>query len=347
MSVVLAYMLACLIPTIQVLGEETEQIKDTLARLGIYLKPSCYELDIKPLIRVVFATFFGQSTSFVDMCVKKIPDPRSGAVRKVERYFTGPLDSKIAENMIKCNPNGPLVLHIVKLYPTLDRSRFDAYGRILSGKLEVGQKVRVLGEGYTVDDEEDMSIQEVTKIWVYESRYRFEVPSATAGNWVLVSGIDESIVKTATVVATRFPKEEDAYIFRPIHYPTISALKVAIEPLNPTELPKMLEGLRKINKSYPLVTTRVEESGEHILLGTGEMYLDCIMHDLRSMYAEIEIRISDPVVKFCETVVETSSLKCFAETPNRKYVLELSLLFSSIQNAGFPFLLTSLETKSQ
>ena len=31
-----------------------------------------------------------------------------------------------------------------------------------------------------------------------------------------------------------------------------------------------------------------------------------------------EIKVADPVVSFCETVVETSSLKCFAETPNKK-----------------------------
>lgn len=57
--------------------------------------------------------------------------------------------------------------------------------------------------------------------------------------------------------------------------------------MNPSELPKMLDGLRKVNKSYPLLTTRVEESGEHVVLGTGEMYLDCVMHDLRKMYSEI------------------------------------------------------------
>lgn len=111
--------------------------------------------------------------------------------------------------------------------------------------------------------------------------------------------------------------------------------------MNPSELPKMLDGLRKVNKSYPLLTTRVEESGEHVVLGTGEMYLDCVMHDLRKMYSEIgkllkqfttsyrlkissiffsflDIKVADPVVAFCETVVETSSLKCFAETPNKK-----------------------------
>lgn len=31
-----------------------------------------------------------------------------------------------------------------------------------------------------------------------------------------------------------------------------------------------------------------------------------------------DIKVADPVVTFCETVVETSSLKCFAETPNKK-----------------------------
>ena len=63
--------------------------------------------------------------------------------------------------------------------------------------------------------------------------------------------------------------------------------------------------------------------GEHVILGTGELYLDCIMHDLRKMYAEIDIKVADPSVAFCETVVETSTLKCFAETPNSKNKLTM------------------------
>ena len=74
----------------------------------------------------------------------------------------------------------------------------------------------------------------------------------------------------------------------------------------------------QVNKSYPLLSTRVEESGEHVILGTGELYLDSVMHDLRKVFAEIDIKVADPVVSFCETVVETSSIKCFAETPNKK-----------------------------
>lgn len=105
---------------------------------------------------------------------------------------------------------------------------------------------------------------------------------------------------------------------KPIRFNTHSVIKVACEPLLPSELPKMLDGIRKINKSYPLLTTKVEESGEHILIGTGELYMDSVIHDLRTMYSEIEIKISDPCVTLCETIIDTSNIKCYAETPNKK-----------------------------
>ncbi len=43
------------------------------------------------------------------------------------------------------------------------------------------------------------------------------------------------------------------------------------------------------------------------------MWEECVQ-----VFSEIDIKVADPVVSFCETVVETSSLKCFAETPNKK-----------------------------
>ena len=41
------------------------------------------------------------------------------------------------------------------------------------------------------------------------------------------------------------------------------------------------------------------------------------------MYSEIDIKVADPVVSFAETVVETSSLKSYAETPNKKNKLTM------------------------
>ena len=154
---------------------------------------------------------------------------------------------------------------------------------------------------------------------MHRSRYFIPTEEVPAGNLVLIGGVEASISKTATIASASF--DDGLYIFRPIKHITESVLKVAIEPIAPSELPKMLSGLRSINKSYPLVSTKVEESGEHVLIGTGELYLDCVMHDLRKLFSEIEIKVSDPVVKFCETILETSALKCYADTPNKRYVV--------------------------
>ena len=48
-----------------------------------------------------------------------------------------------------------------------------------------------------------------------------------------------------------------AQIFRPLKFNTTSVIKIAVEPVNPSELPKMLDGLRKVNKGYPSLTTKV------------------------------------------------------------------------------------------
>lgn len=61
----------------------------------------------------------------------------------------------------------------------------------------------------------------------------------------------------------------------------------------------------------------MEESGEYVLFATGELQLDCVMHDLTHVYSNIDIKVATPVVQFTETVQEKSSFLCFAETPNK------------------------------
>lgn len=300
------------------ISQSPEDLKATLAGLGITLKPSQYKTDAKVLLKLVCEQFFGPSTAFVDMVVQHAPSPVEAAQRHLERYYTGPLDSKIAESMKTCDQNGPLVIHVTKLFNTSDAKRFHSFGRVLSGIVRPGAEVRVLGEGYSLDDEEDMAMARTSDVWIAETRYNIPVDGVPAGNWVLLGDVDNSIVKSATIVDKRFEDDEDAYIFKPVTHFTESVLKVAVEPINPSELPKMLDGIRKINKSYPLISTKVEESGEHIILGTGELYMDCVLHDLRRLYADMEIKVSDPVTRFCETVVEQSHTRCYAITPNKK-----------------------------
>lgn len=306
------------------ISESPEDLRETLASLGITLKPSQLKTNADVLLKLVCGQFFGPAQGFVDMVVQHIPSPQGAATeRYLEKYYTGPSDTKTAESMISCNQDGPLVMHVTKLFNTVDGKRFNAFARVLSGTAKAGEQVRVLGEGYTLEDEEDMVTATIGDTWLNNSRYNIPVSGVPAGNWVLLSGIDNSIVKTATVLSMKLPDDEDAYIFKPIRHFFESVFKVAVEPINPSELPKMLDGLRRVNKSYPLVTTKVEESGEHIILGTGELYMDCVLHDLRRLYADMEVKVSDPVTRFCETVVETSAIKCYALTPNKKNKLTM------------------------
>ncbi|GKT91692.1 U5 small nuclear ribonucleoprotein component [Colletotrichum tofieldiae] len=300
------------------ISDSPEDLKVVLGSLGITLKPSQYKADAKVLLKLVCEQFFGPSTGFVDMIVRHIPSPDESAERYLEKYYTGPLDTKVAESMKSCNQDGPLVIHVTKLFSTADAKSFYSFGRVLSGTARPGMQVRVLGEGYSTDDDEDMAMATISDVFIGESRYNIPTDGVPAGNYVLLGGVDNSIVKTATLVPPKLEDDEDPYIFKPVTHFTESVLKVAVEPINPSELPKMLDGLRKIQKSYPLITTKVEESGEHIVLGTGELYMDCVLHDLRRLYADMEIKVSDPVTRFCETVVEQSATKCYAITPNKK-----------------------------
>lgn len=299
----------------QGIAEDPATIAMNLAQIGIRIKKSDYYADVQPLLKQIMKQFFGPPSALVDMMVRFFPSPRQAAAAKVEHLYTGPLNSPLANAMKACDASAPLMLYVTKLYHTPDCSSFYALGRIFSGTVKVGDRVQVLGEGYSAENEEDITIQEVSRVSIMEARYQIEISRAGPGNWVVLEGVDSSINKTATITHLT---TSGVHIMKPLTFDTQPVVKIAVEPLNPSELPKMFEGLRKISKSYPLAVTKVEQSGEHVIMGTGEVYLDSIMHDLRKLYSEIEIKVADPVVSFCETVSETSSIKCFAESANKK-----------------------------
>jgi len=319
------------------LGESEEDVNRLLRSLGVLLKKEDLRASARPLLRSAMSKFLSTAASgVVDMMVQHVATPRNAAKGKVLRGYSGPMDGPIVKDLMSCSPRGKLVIHVTKLYSTSDGSSFDALGRIYSGTVTPGQRVKVLGEGYVPDeDEEDCAIAPVEGVGIPRGRGQTEVTAATAGNWVLLKGMDSTIAKTATIVSldsdvesSGEPGEDEnsIHIFKPLRFPfcgSESVVKLALEPFQPAELPKMVEGLRRVSKSYPMVHTRVEESGEHVLFGTGELYLDCVLHDLRSVHADVEVKVADPTVAFRETVVETSSLKCFAEVRKRLPVMFL------------------------
>lgn len=67
----------------QVLSEETDDLKATLASLHIQLAPVMYKMDVRPLLKAVLDQFFGPAIGLVDMIVENIPSPVEATASKV------------------------------------------------------------------------------------------------------------------------------------------------------------------------------------------------------------------------------------------------------------------------
>jgi elongation factor 2 len=85
----------------------------------------------------------------------------------------------------------------------------------------------------------------------------------------------------------------------------------------------------------------IEESGEHIVAGAGELHLEICLKDLQEEYCGgMELRTTDPVVSFRETVAAESDQVCLSKSPNkhnRLYVKAAPLedgLADEIENGG-------------
>jgi len=94
-------------------------------------------------------------------------------------------------------------------------------------------------------------------------------------------------------------------------------VRIAVEPKNPSDLPKLVEGLKRLAKSDPMVQCIIEESGEHIVAGAGELHLEICLKDLEEDHAGIPLKKTDPVVSYRETVGAESDRVCLSKSPNK------------------------------
>ena len=93
-------------------------------------------------------------------------------------------------------------------------------------------------------------------------------------------------------------------------------VRVAVEPKNHADLPKLVEGLKRLAKSDPMVQCSIEESGEHVVAGAGELHLEICLKDLEEDHAQIPLKQSTPVVSYRETVSKKSMQSCLSKSPN-------------------------------
>jgi elongation factor 2 len=120
------------------------------------------------------------------------------------------------------------------------------------------------------------------------------------------------LLKSGTITTS-----EAAHNMKVMKFSVSPVVQIAVDVKSPNDLPKLVEGLKRLSKSDPCVQCFTSDSGEHIVAGAGELHLEICLKDLEADHAGVPIKTGDPVVQFRETVQAESSMVCLSKSPNK------------------------------
>lgn len=281
--------------------------------LGINLKTEERELEGKPLLKRVFQIWLNAADALLEMIVLRLPSPKVAQKYRASYLYEGPIDDECGTAIKNCDQDGPLMLFISKMIPTNDKGRFYAFGRVFSGVVKSGQKVRIMGPNYKPGSKQDLNIKNVQRTVLMMGGKTEQVSDVPCGNTVALVGVDQFLTKQGTISTS-----EVAHSIRVMRYSVSPVVRVAVEPCSAGDLPKLVEGIKRLSKSDPLVICSTEESGEHIIAGCGELHVEICLKDLEEEYAKCPLKKSDPVVSYKETVTnEEKTETMMGKSPNK------------------------------
>jgi elongation factor 2 len=276
------------------------------------LKHEELQLEGKPLMKAVMRNWLPAGEAMFQMIVIHLPSPVTAQKYRTEMLYEGPADDDAAVAMKNCDPNGPLMMYISKMVPTSDKGRFYAFGRVFAGKIATGMKARIMGPNFIPGKKEDLYEKTIQRTILMMAGKVEAIEDVPAGNICGLVGVDQFLVKTGTITTLK-----EAHNMKVMKFSVSPVVRVAVEPKNPADLPKLVEGLKRLSKSDPMVQCMIEESGEHIIAGAGELHLEICLKDLEEDHAQIPLKKSDPVVSYRETVSEESNQMCLSKSPNK------------------------------
>ncbi|XP_044044942.1 elongation factor-like GTPase 1 isoform X2 [Siniperca chuatsi] len=195
------------------------------------------------------------------------------------------------------------------------KETFIAFARVYSGVVKKRQRVFVLGpkydpaqglsmlpEGCTASDcvpeVPYLSCCSMERLYLLMGRELEELEEVPAGNVLGIGGLEEFILKSATLSTS-----PACLPFTPLNFEATPIVRVAIEPKHPSDMPKLVHGMRLLNQADPCAEVLIQETGEHVLVTAGEVHLQRCLDDLRERFAKIDISASKPIIPFRETVV--------------------------------------------
>jgi len=276
------------------------------------LKHEEKEMEGKPLMKCVMRNWLPAGEAMFQMIVIHLPSPVTAQKYRAEMLYEGPPDDVACVGIKNCDPDAPLMMYVSKMVPTSDKGRFYAFGRVFSGKIATGQKCRIMGPNFVPGKKEDLYEKSIQRTILMMGGRVEAIEDVPAGNICGLVGVDQFLVKTGTLTTFK-----DAHNMKVMKFSVSPVVRVAVEPKNPADLPKLVEGLKRLAKSDPMVQCIIEESGEHIIAGAGELHLEICLKDLEEDHAQIPLKKSDPVVSYRETVSEESNQMCLSKSPNK------------------------------
>jgi len=276
------------------------------------LKAEEKELEGKPLMKAVMRNWLPAGDAMFQMIVIHLPSPVTAQKYRAELLYEGPHDDAACIGIKNCDPDGPLMMYVSKMVPTSDKGRFYAFGRVFAGKVATGQKARIMGPNFVPGQKTDLYEKSIQRTILMMGGRVEAIEDVPAGNICGLVGVDQFLVKTGTISTLK-----EAHNMKQMKFSVSPVVRVAVEPKNPADLPKLVEGLKRLAKSDPMVQCMIEESGEHIIAGAGELHLEICLKDLEEDHACIPLKKSDPVVSYRETVSEESSIMCLSKSPNK------------------------------
>lgn len=123
-------------------------------------------------------------------------------------------------------------------------------------------------------------------------------------------------LQTATITDA---ENEDCFPMKPMKFSVSPVVRVAVTTKDPALLPKLVEGMKRLSRSDPMVQCLTdEETKQCIIAGAGELHLEICLKDLQDDFmGGAQLVVSDPVVPFRETVTEESVRVVMAKSPNK------------------------------
>jgi elongation factor 2 len=235
-------------------------------------------------------------TAILDMVVKHAPNPAESQNYRVPKIWKGNLVSEIGRAMLNCDENGPMVMCITQVKSVPDEGLVVA-GRVFSGKLKEGEPV------YLVNARQRGQIQ---KVQIYMSSFREPVGKIPAGNIAALTGL-LSVRVGETIVDDRYAGLDGSFeSARRVSEPVMS---LAIEPKNPKDLGRLVDTLNKLTTEDPdLEAYADKETGQYLLNGLGELQLEVACNLLKQIGGGLELRVSDPIASYRETVLKRGAL---------------------------------------